>query len=148
MVFFEDGNWHLRDTSSRNGTHVNGQKTDHARLLDKSVITVGSTDMQLVEPDLANSDEGRPTETLIREAHPTGTWRLELEDPIADVASAGHLLDLYSLSLNLLKNESHDGIIDTVIELLKDRTCSDVVGLSFDAGDGRIASACSTSRLR
>ncbi len=33
VVYFEDGNWHLRDTSSRNGTHVNGQKTDHARLL-------------------------------------------------------------------------------------------------------------------
>ena len=138
VVFFEDGNWHLRDTSSRNGTHVNGQKTDHARLLDKSVVTVGSTDMQLVEPDLEPSEEGRPTETQTKEVHTTGTWRLELEDPIADVASAGHLIDLYTLSLNLLKNESPDGIIDTVIELLKDRTASDVVGLSFDTGDGRM----------
>ena len=37
VVFFEDGNWHLRDTSSRNGTHVNGQKTDHARLLTRAL---------------------------------------------------------------------------------------------------------------
>jgi len=138
VVYFEDGNWHLRDTSSRNGTHVNGQKTDHARLLDKSLVTIGSTDMQLVEPDLEASDEGPPTDTQTKEVHTTGTWRLELDDPIADVASAGHLIDLYALSLNLLKNENSEAVIDTVIELLRNRTGSDVVGMSFDSGDGRM----------
>lgn len=136
VVYFEDGNWHLRDTSSRNGTLVNGQKTDHARLLDQSVVTVGSTDMQLVEPNPDGFGEAPNTPTLIQELPTERSWRLEFDDPIASVANAGHLIDLYTLSLQLLQADNPDSAIDTVIELLKDRTQADVVGLSFDAGDG------------
>ena len=138
VVYFEDGNWHLRDTSSRNGTHVNGQKTDHARLLDKTIVTVGSTDMQLIEPDNESFGDSPTTATIIQEMPTAGSFRIEVDDPIADVASAGHLIDLYTLSLHLLKSDNPDDVIDTVIELLKDRTASDVVGLSFDSGDGRL----------
>ena len=41
VIFFEDGNWHLRDTGSRNGTLVNGQKAEQARILDQGVIQIG-----------------------------------------------------------------------------------------------------------
>lgn len=138
VVYFEDGNWHLRDTSSRNGTQVNGQKTDHARLIHQSVVTVGSTDIQLVEPDPEGFGESPTTPTLVLDLPTERSWRSEFDDPIASVASAGHLIDLYSLSLDLLKNDNPDLAIDTVIELLRDRTGADVVGLSFDAGDGRL----------
>ena len=138
VVYFEDGNWHLRDTSSRNGTHVNGQKTDHARLLDKSIVTVGSTDMQLVEPDHAMVGDSPTTATVIQEMPTAGSIRIDMLNPLADAASAGHLIDLYTLSLHLLKSDNSDDVIDTVIELLRDRTASDVVGLSFDSGDGRL----------
>ncbi len=138
VVYFEDGNWHLRDTSSRNGTHVNGQKTDHARLLDKSIVTVGSTDMQLIEPDAESYGESPTTPTLILDLPAERSWRIELDDPIASVASAGHLIDLYALSLQMLKSDNPDNVIDTLIELLRDRTGADVVGLSFDSGDGRL----------
>jgi Nif-specific regulatory protein len=136
VVYFEDGNWHLRDTSSRNGTHVNGQKTDHARLLDKSVVTVGSTDLQLVEPDGDLFGASPTTPTVVQELPTERSWRIELDDPIGAVASAGYLIDLYSLSLQMLKSDHPDMVIDTVIELLRDRTGADVVGLSFDSGDG------------
>ncbi|MFK8114582.1 MAG: sigma 54-interacting transcriptional regulator [Rubripirellula sp.] len=138
VVYFEDGNWHLRDSGSRNGTHVNGQKTDHARLLDKSVITVGSTDLQLVEPDPDGFGDAPNTPTLVQELPTERSWRVEFDDPIASVATAGHLIDLYTLSLQLLQVDNPDSAIDTVIELLKDRTKADVVGLSFDSGDGRL----------
>jgi len=138
VVYFEDGNWHLRDTSSRNGTLVNGQKTDHARLLDKTVVTVGSTDMQLLEPGMDGFGDGPSTPTVIHDFATEKSWLIENEDPIAKVANAGHLIDLYSLSLQLLKSDNPDDAIDTVIELLRDRTGSDVVGLSFDSGDGRL----------
>jgi two-component system response regulator HydG len=138
VVYFEDGNWHLRDTSSRNGTQVNGQKTDHARLLDKSTVTIGSTDMQLLEPDSEAFSDNPMTLSQTQELPTQRSWRSELDDPIASVASAGHLIDLYALSLQLLKSDNPDTVIDTVIELLRDRTKSDVVGLSFDSGDGRL----------
>jgi Nif-specific regulatory protein len=139
VVFFEDGNWHLRDTSSRNGTHVNGQKTDHARLLNRSVVTVGSTDMQLVESETDHDDDSSNSVTVVKELSAVhGPWLSELDDPLQNVASTGHLLDLYSLSLQLLKHDNADGVIDTVLALLKDRTEADVVGVSYDAGDGRL----------
>ncbi len=138
VVYFEDGNWQLRDTSSRNGTHVNGQKTDQARLLDNSIVTVGSTDMQLVEPDLEASGDAPNTPTLVQEMPTQRSWSPEIEDPIASVAKAGHLIDLYGLSLQMLRSDNPDTVIDTVIELLRDRTGADVVGLSFDSGDGRL----------
>ena len=75
VVYFEDGNWHLRDTSSRNGTHVNGQKTDHARLLDKTIVTVGSTDMQLIEPDNESFGDSPTTATIIQEMPTAGSFR-------------------------------------------------------------------------
>ncbi len=138
VVYFEDGNWHLRDTSSRNGTHVNGQKTDHARLLDNSIVTVGSTDLQLIEPDPDGYGNAPNTPTIIQEMPTQRSWSPEVEDPIASVATAGHLIDLYALSLQMLKSNNPDAVIDTVIELLRDRTGADVVGLSFDSGDGRL----------
>jgi Nif-specific regulatory protein len=139
VVYFEDGNWHLRDTSSRNGTHVNGQKTDHARLQNKSIVTVGSTDLQLFEANDETYAESAASATVAKElTSERSFWRSEFEDPIASVAKAGHLIDLYSLSLQLLRCESADGIIETVIELLHDRTGADVVGLSYDSGDGRL----------
>lgn len=137
VVYFEDGNWHLRDTSSRNGTLVNGQKTDHARLLDQTVVTVGSTDMQLVEPGATGNDD-LMMQTVVQDVTATErSWHTDV-DPLATLATAGHLLDLYTLSLSLLQSDNPDEVIDTVIELLRDRTSADVVGLSFDSGDGRL----------
>ncbi|QDT03233.1 Nitrogen fixation protein VnfA [Rubripirellula lacrimiformis] len=138
VVYFEDGNWHLRDTSSRNGTQVNGQKADHARLLDETVISIGTTDMQLVEPQFESNDDAMHTQTLVDEFPATGSWRNEFDDPVASVAKAGHLIDLYSLSLTLLKSEHTDEVIEIVLELLSDRTSSDAVAISFDAGEGKL----------
>lgn len=137
VVYFEDGNWHLRDTSSRNGTLVNGQKTDHARLLDQSVVTVGSTDMQLIEPNAGGADDPM-MQTVVQDITATErSWHTDV-DPLAALATTGHVLDLYTLSLSLLQSDNPDAVIDTVIELLRDRTSADVVGLSFDSGDGRL----------
>jgi Nif-specific regulatory protein len=139
VVFFEDGNWHVRDTTSRNGTQVNGQKAETARLLDRTVITVGSSDLQLVEPDGDAFEDAPNTPTVIQDFPTERSWRQDLDDdPIDSVAKAGHLIDLYALSIQLLKSANPDETIDTVIELLKDRTGADVVGLSFDSGDGRL----------
>ncbi len=138
VVYFEDGNWHLRDTSSRNGTLVNGQKTDHARLLDQTTVTVGSTDMQLIEPDPPESGDFL-RQTVVQDVTATQrSWNIDTEDPLKMIATTGHLLDLYTLSLSMLQSDDPDEVIDTVIELLRDRTSADVVGLSFDSGDGRL----------
>ncbi|WP_345322153.1 sigma 54-interacting transcriptional regulator [Novipirellula rosea] len=139
VIYFEDGNWHLRDTSSRNGTLVNDQKTDHARMLNHHTVKIGATELELVEPAGESTEETSLTQTIAWESVKTEhRWTADDEDPIAKVAATGHLMDLYSLSLSLLRCESPDEVISTLIELLRDRTDADVVGLSFDSGDGRL----------
>ncbi len=138
VIYFDDDNWQLRDTSSRNGTIVNGQKTDQAMLLNKTIVTIGGTDMQLIQPESGSGDDLPQTATAIREMSHDDHWPPDNEDPIAHVATTGHLIDLYALSLHLLKSRNPDEVIDTVIELLRDRTGADVVGLSFDQGDGNL----------
>ena len=139
VVYFEDGNWHLRDTSSRNGTFVNGQKTDHARLQNESIVSVGSTGLQLIESSPDTYGDSPETATVVQElTSERSSWGSDLEDPIGGVAKAGHLIDLYALSLQLLKSDHTDAVIETVIELLKDRSGADVVGISFDRGDGHL----------
>lgn len=137
VIYFEDGNWHLRDTSSRNGTLVNGQKTDSARLLDQTVVTIGGTDMQLVEPDMESHDDSLHTISIPQNQIQPSDWRENFEDPIAGLAQTEYLIDLYQLSLQLIMGQHTDDVIDTAIKLLLDRTGADVVGVTFDSGDGK-----------
>jgi len=141
VVYFEDGNWQLRDTGSRNGTLVNNQKTDHAMLIDQSVIIVGGTEIQLVEPSVdESSDANSQTIILDRPIH----WPMDFDasfeslEALRGNAFVGRLLDLYQLSIKLLQCERVDDVFQLAIEMLQQRTDSDVVGFSVDAGDGRL----------
>ncbi len=138
VVYYEDGNWHLRDTSSRNGTLVNGQKTDHARLLDQSLVTIGGTEMRLVEPQSNDNDENLMTQTIVQDVRIVERTRHMGDDDSVETPAVCNLLDLYQLSLQLLRNSNFDEILGTLIDLLRDRTGADVVGISFDAGEGRM----------
>ncbi|NNE00516.1 MAG: sigma 54-interacting transcriptional regulator [Pirellulaceae bacterium] len=136
VIYFEDGNWHLRDTSSRNGTMVNGQKADHARIIDQALVQIGATEMRLIEPSVEFGAEDESMQTVIQDISMSGRSDADL-DPLRKVAETGQLFDLYLLSLSLLRSENPDETIDSVLKLLRDRTKADVVGLSFDSGDGR-----------
>jgi len=135
VLYFDDGCWHVRDTSSRNGTLVNGQKIDHARLMDQSTIKIGSSEMRLIDQDSEHSNENPELQTAA-EISLTDSHRFERE-PLSQAVEPGHLIDLYSLSLRLLQTDNPDDVIATVIELLRDRTRAEVVGLSYNSGDGR-----------
>ncbi len=141
VIYFEDGNWQLRDTGSRNGTLVNGQKTDHAMLLLDSTITIGGTELVLAEPDEdAIGDASLPTIMLDRDIR--GSDFLEAlipRDKTRDSAFVGQLIDLYTLSMQLMRTDGADEVIDLVIRLLRNRTGADIVAVSFDTGDGRLA---------
>ena len=65
----DDGNWHVRDLDSANGTYVNGRKlngSEHA-LQDRDIVQFGRVALivELAEPPL-NQDEGVPQLTFDR----------------------------------------------------------------------------------
>lgn len=139
VIYFEDDDWHVRDTSSRNGTLVNGRKTDHARILDRSVVTIGRTKLKLLDPDPEELGTNPITQTLFKDVSELDErWFSAPDDPLVPLAQTGHVLDLYQLSLCLLDSSNPDEVIETALELLRDRTESDAVCLAFDSGDGRL----------
>lgn len=141
VVFFEADQWHLRDTGSRNGTLVNGQKTDHALLLDQTSIVLGSTELELVdsEPD-ESSRSSVPTIILDRPIDSPLDFSRQFDalEALRSNAFVGRLLDLYQLSVNLLRSRKLEDVYQLAIELLQQRTSADVVGFSVDAGNGRM----------
>ena len=43
----EDGEWWVRDNSSRNGAFVNDQKIDEAQVTDGHILRIGATEFEL-----------------------------------------------------------------------------------------------------
>ncbi len=135
VVYFEDGNWQLRDTSSSNGTFVNGQKAMQAMMMDQAVLRIGSTELRLIEPRINLDDSDESNHTLVVDASRQTKWNDDLAT-LRDLADASQLFDLYLLSLSLLRSNDANDVSETVLQLLLDRTNADAVGLSLESGDG------------
>jgi len=142
VLTFEQGSWHIRDASSRNGTYVNDQKIDDAVLGDGHFIRIGSTEFEFHQtdqpPTIDSHSDRSVTETLIRN-HPMVGGQIEPQElaALSDSRRAQELLLLYQFSIKLLGCDSPDEVVRTSLELLTDWTHATVAGfLSFtDQGD-------------
>lgn len=138
VVYYEDQAWHLRDTDSRNGTLVNGQKVRNARLIDQTQIVIGKTALQLIFPEGESASGDSFSQTLYDDLD---HWKARESDLVKEssdlIEHPNHLLDLYQLSLSLLHGQKPDDVIDTTLQLLLDRTESTQIALATEASDGR-----------
>ena len=66
-VFSDEDGWWIRDNESSNGTYVNGQQIDNARLIDGTEVRIGSS-LFLFQTGFLTE---RP-ETIEHEEPPTG----------------------------------------------------------------------------
>lgn len=141
VVYFEDSCWQVRDSQSRNGTLVNGRKTDHAVLDDSTRIQVGATELQFFDDPEDSGGHSDLSQTVVADR------TISLNDPevVADpsgplraLADTSGLLDLYVLSTQLLRLEDPEEVIETVLRLLRDRTGADVGGLLWLADGDRL----------
>ena len=122
VVYFDDGDWHVRDTSSRNGTHVNGRKTDEARLGDNSVVQIGETELQLFAPEIEeNLDETRILLVPPEEPDQSEVPPVDREDLPRVVAAP-----LYELSLRSLGGDAE--VAKELMDLVGDQMSADIVG--------------------
>jgi transcriptional regulator with GAF, ATPase, and Fis domain len=131
VLYYEDDHWQIRDNKSRNGTSVNGQKTDHATLQDFTVVRIGSTELQFLEVDEELVIDSLVTQSIVLD-RPLGTnggQDLSPLDPIQEAAQTGNLLDLYQLSIQLFGSTQPNEVIDTAGALLRSRTGAHAVGL-------------------
>ena len=72
QVTAERDGWFVRDQQSRNGTYVNSQKVDEARLIDGSHLRLGTTEFTFhISPNppaqVGSSSDVNITQTIIRD---------------------------------------------------------------------------------
>src|SRR5262245_19817524 len=142
LVVCESGDWWVRDASSRNGTFVNNQKIDEARLIDPVVLKIGSTEFTFHQSDTKPTDTSRfdHTQTVIHDrfisdSKPPGEFGL---DALRDQERAHDFLTLHQLSMKLLGCTDPDEVVRVSQELLRERVRASVVGFLWASDDGQL----------
>ena len=141
----EENGWWMRDADSRNGSFVNGQKIDEARVTAGATLRVGSTEFTFHEA------HDRPTEFILGEANVTQTiikdTPIDPEDTgclaaveLPDSEQAKDLVVLYQLSIKLLGCENPDDVVRISLELVYERTRASIVGFLWVNDDGQLTS--------
>jgi Nif-specific regulatory protein len=145
IVVCESGDWWVRDAGSRNGSFVNGQKIDEARLAHGVTIKVGSSEFEFRQGTTRPSDSQRldHTQTIIRDrpvrAGEAGQFGL---DALRDNERAHDFLTLHQLSVRLLGCADPDEVVRVSLDLLRDRTKASVVGFLWASDDGQLKPQC------
>ncbi len=142
-VVRQEGTWHVRDASSRNGTLVNGQPVDQSPLEDGHTLKLGGTEFCFhlsAEPPTATADvELGLTETIVQdipvdELH----WDEPSASALASLDRIDELLLLYQLAIRLLGCEDPDTIVRVALELLQARTKAAIVGFLWVSDEGEL----------
>lgn len=141
IVVCEQGAWWVRDAGSRNGTTVAGQKVDEARVVEGTMIKIGSTEFEFRESESRRTDSARHdhSQTLIsdrsvfeQQAAHAGMEALQDKERTHD------FLTLHQLSVRLLGCTDPDEVVRVSLELLRDRTRASVAGFLWASDDGQL----------
>ena len=140
IVNCEDGDWWVRDAGSRNGTFVSDQKVDEARLVEGTLLRVGSTEFAFHQSQNVPGGTSKldHTQTIVRDRAMTGDTGDFGVEALRDAERAHDLLMLHQLSLQLLARTDPDEVVRTSLELLRQRTRSSVVGFLWASDDGQL----------
>lgn len=134
--------WRVRDAESRNGTYVNDQKVDEARLAEGHRVRVGSTEFTFstTSEPLANQspDDINVTQTIIKNRLIAGDGAPQAVAAIGDSRQAQELCLLYQLSMRLLDCDEPDDVVRIALELLLEWTHATVAGFLWINDDGQL----------
>ncbi|MBX3421184.1 MAG: sigma 54-interacting transcriptional regulator [Pirellulaceae bacterium] len=138
IISFEDGKWLTTDAESRNGTLVNDHRIKEVVLSHGDRISVGSTELlfELIDDE---SDTEANGQTLYREApvsvEGSGIHSLSL---VHSKQRSQDMIDLYQLSLCLMRCTSPDEVAHTGLDILRLRTQATVVGFLWVDDHGEL----------
>ncbi len=142
VVYRAADGWRMRDADSRNGTYVNEQKIDEARLAPDHMVRVGSTQFKYCESGSAPPPHVlgaiSATHTIIRNEFVGEEKHAPSLIEIADSRPGQDFFLLYQLSMRLLTSEDPDDSMRMALELLREWTRATVAGFLWIGDDGRL----------
>lgn len=138
----KDG-WWIRDTESRNGTFLNQQKIDFARLVDGQIVRIGQTELVFREVGAMTTSLGSQplSETLVidRPCDLQAVLRERAKPSEASqVAEDMQVRHLYALSLKLLQAQEPSAVVVPALELLRQRSRASMAGLLWVDESGQL----------
>ena len=138
VVFYEGDGWWVRDAGSRNGTYVQDQKIDEARVSDHDILRVGDCEYSFCETLVSTGDTAESglaiTQTVVHDAVLDSSTDVALE-MLKSPAQVDRLLVLHQLAIRLLRSTDSTEVVQIGLELLHAQTSATVVGyLSLNDG--------------
>ncbi len=143
-ITHEDGLWWIRDNDSSNGTHVNGQRTDSAQLVEGTEIRIGgsaftfSANAEAAEQQ-APAGSQTTSQTIVLEENfntsQTGEYTLGF---LKEHKSGGDFFFLFQLSVKLLGVEVPDEVVQLCVSRLHERTEATVAGFMWLSEQGQL----------
>ena len=143
----EDG-WWVRDRESSNGTYVNGQIANHARMMEGTEIRIGASLFVFSENGLADQTASVESGTdYLGNSHQT----IVFDESMNPGETGQYTLDflkghnwgkdfffLFQLSVKLLAVEDPDQVVSVCLTRLIERTKASVAGFLWLSDDGKL----------
>ncbi len=146
-IFFAKGRWCIRDAGSRNGTYVNGSRTDEAILDEGHTIRLGGTEFVFRTSDLpptVGGSAGLHTAQTLISSVPLGALDLApaAQGPVRDREHANDLLLLHEFCVRLLSCPDTPELMRATLDFLQERTRASMAAFLLTDASGRLQPRC------
>jgi len=151
-IFRDEDGWWLRDNKSSNGTFVNGQPVDTARLIEGTEVRIGASAFVFSESAVKKSKANNESESDSGlDNKTTGNLTIILDRSMNPKETGQYTLDflkghnwgqdfffLFQLSVKLLSVDEPERVIEICMERLFDRTEASVAGFLWLSDEGQL----------
>ena len=143
-IYCDEDGWWVRDNQSSNGTFVNGQTINHAKLADGNELRVGSSSFTFslssttITPDVAEPKSTSNQTVVLDESldpREMGQYTLSF---LKGFNWGQDFFFLFQLSVKLLGIDDPDGVIQICIRRLAERTKASAAGFLWLSEDGQL----------
>jgi len=140
FIWRDGDGWWVRDAASRNGTFVDDQKIDTARLANGQVLRIGATEFlfSVGKPPSHEEPDALRQETVVLDRPFEFATSQITRDDSDGVLTERDIGQLYDLSRRMLSSTDPDDVISTALGMLKEWSEATVVGFLWLDEEGQL----------